>query len=62
MLNPNMSAEQLQLKLSCVIAVSIQGKEKSGLSAVQDYTVYLIQIFPANHCQFVFLYIQNLKK
>ncbi len=38
MLNPNMYAEQLQLKLSCIISVSIQGKEKSGLGAVQDYT------------------------
>jgi len=39
MLNPNMYAEQLQLELSCIIAVSIQGKAKSGLGAVQDYTV-----------------------
>ena len=39
MLNPNMCAEYLQLKLSCIIDVSIQGKEKSGLGALQDYTV-----------------------
>jgi len=39
MLNPNMCAEQLQLKLSCMVAVSVQGKEKSDLVALQDYTV-----------------------
>jgi len=39
MLNPNMCAEQLQLKLSFLIAVSTQGKEKSASGSVQDDTV-----------------------